>query len=189
MPQYLPTARGFDEFLGYVGGAETYWSKVAMPGGYLDFMYADAECYNRQQNENWDDYSTTFYGQKAVDAILSHDYSSQPMFFYFASQSAHEPFGDSYRADWVDGLNSSLVDAHIVEYIEDNVVGALRQQLFMSLFMLDKVVGDIVQAFREVGQLDNTYIIVSSDNGGCYLNGGRDSPLRGTKASLWEGEL
>ena len=36
-------------------------------------------------------------------------------------------------------------------------------------------------------QLDNTYFIFASDNGGCPTAGGRNYPLRGTKGSLFEG--
>ena len=42
-------------------------------------------------------------------------------------------------------------------------------------------------ALDEVKQLDNSYIIFASDNGGCPSGGGRNYPLRGTKGSLFEG--
>ena len=35
--------------------------------------------------------------------------------------------------------------------------------------------------------LPRTYIIFASDNGGCYLGGGKNAPLRGTKATILEG--
>ena len=35
--------------------------------------------------------------------------------------------------------------------------------------------------------LDNTYIIFASDNGGCPASGGKNTPLRGSKGTLFEG--
>ncbi len=37
------------------------------------------------------------------------------------------------------------------------------------------------------GVLEDTIIVMASDNGGCPAGGGRNYPLRGTKGSLFEG--
>jgi arylsulfatase A-like enzyme len=57
----------------------------------------------------------------------------------------------------------------------------------MSLSILDSAVESIVDALTDKGIMDNTYVIFSSDNGGCYGGGGKNGPLRGTKGSLFEG--
>ncbi|KAJ1423510.1 alkaline-phosphatase-like protein [Ochromonadaceae sp. CCMP2298] len=57
----------------------------------------------------------------------------------------------------------------------------------MALVLLDTAVAKIVHALEEAGQLHNTFIVFSSDNGGCAGAGGQNGPLRGTKGSLFEG--
>lgn len=52
---------------------------------------------------------------------------------------------------------------------------------------LDKTIGNLVETLEEGGWMDNTIIIVASDNGGCPVNGGTNYPLRGLKHSYWEG--
>lgn len=52
---------------------------------------------------------------------------------------------------------------------------------------LDKTIGNLVNFLDAEGWLDNSIIVVASDNGGCPLKGGSNYPLRGIKHSYWEG--
>lgn len=52
---------------------------------------------------------------------------------------------------------------------------------------LDKTIGRLVDHLDEAGWLENSIIVVASDNGGCPSFGGSNHPLRGVKASYWEG--
>lgn len=52
---------------------------------------------------------------------------------------------------------------------------------------VDEGVANVTAALRETGQLDNTIIVVTSDNGGLFFVGGFNYPLRGAKASAFEG--
>jgi arylsulfatase A-like enzyme len=45
----------------------------------------------------------------------------------------------------------------------------------------------VVSALDTAGMLDNTLVVFASDNGGCFYGGGKNGPLRGTKATLFEG--
>ncbi len=108
-PKYLPTARGFDYFLGFLDGHNYYWSKRdPLADGYFDFMYSDTDCYNIYNGADRDTYSTTLYAEKAVDAINTHDFDSNPMFLYFAPQAAHDPFTD-YDGTYPDGLTAEHI--------------------------------------------------------------------------------
>ena len=57
----------------------------------------------------------------------------------------------------------------------------------MALYLMDKAVSKVTNALELRGMMNNTYIIFSSDNGGCHAGGGKNGPLRGTKGSLFEG--
>lgn len=196
-PQMLPTARGFDQFLGFLDGSTYYWSKRNPSSDkFYDIMQADASCYELYSGADLGDYSTNLYARKAVAAIKAHDYTSNPMFMYFAAQAVHDPFVDdssekvsdgSLAYGHPDGLEAAEVGDEGYRAVLDGVVGGKRQQYAMALLILDRAVGDIRDALSDAGQLDNSFLIFTSDNGGCYSAGGKNGPLRGTKGSLWEG--
>ncbi len=52
---------------------------------------------------------------------------------------------------------------------------------------LDHTIGDLVDYLETNGWMENSIIVVASDNGGCPSIGGSNYPLRGIKHSYWEG--
>jgi arylsulfatase A-like enzyme len=154
----LPTARGFDYFLGYLGGATYYWSKEdADHPNVIDFMYANKECYSGYNGSDMNRYSTLLYQDKSIDIINNHDYSSTPLFLYLAFQGVHDPFGDdAFRSD---GLTITDMTRVVYEYVMQNIVGTKRQQYALALYMIDSAVQRIYSTLDDVGQLDNTYLI------------------------------
>lgn len=92
-PHHLPTARGFDFFLGYLGGQSYYWSKRDPTDSvFKDLLYANIDCYAPYNGSDVHKYSTFLYRDKAVDIIENHDYSNSPMFLYLAFQAVHDPY-------------------------------------------------------------------------------------------------
>jgi arylsulfatase B/arylsulfatase I/J len=184
-PQFLPTARGFDYFVGYVSSSAYYWSKkdVFFPK-YQDLLASDSDCY---QPYLWDDkheYSTWMYRDKAIRAIEAHN-KADPMFMYISLTAVHNPFGD--LENHFDGLTESDVGYDAWNQVQNNVIGGNRKQYAMSLYLMDSAVSDVYEALENKGIADFTFIIFASDNGGCFTSGGKNGPLRGTKGSLYEG--
>ena len=64
---------------------------------------------------------------------------------------------------------------------------AHRTQIAASLLALDWSVERIVRALREKDMWKRTVLVVASDNGGCWAQGGSNMPLRGGKHFLFEG--
>jgi arylsulfatase B len=76
---HLPTHRGFDSYLGYLSGAQSYTS--------------DDRWANGGPLSNNTSYSSQLYGDLAVDLIHSHP-KSEPFFLYLAWQAVHSPYDD-----------------------------------------------------------------------------------------------
>lgn len=184
-PLYLPTARGFDDFIGYVNGENYYWSKRSPDyPEHVDFMQADADCYYPYNGSDIHTYSTTFYTNHALDIIEKHS-SDESMLLYLAFQAVHNPFTDYGKH--LDGLPDSYLPDSILDSVNTDIVGRMHQEYVKSLYLLDSSIGQIKSKLEETGLMDNTYIVFISDNGGCYLGGGKNGPLRGSKGSLFEG--
>eukprot|EP01035_Chromulina_nebulosa_P034545 gene34545-46357_t len=86
-PEMLPTARGFDHYIGYLNGQNYYWSKkYPLESEYTDFLYADGSCYSCYNESDTQTYSTFLYRDKAIQAIHAHDFNADPMFMYLSVQ-------------------------------------------------------------------------------------------------------
>lgn len=53
----------------------------------------------------------------------------------------------------------------------------------LSSFQIER----IVNGLDDVGMMNDTLVIVASDNGGCPSSGGSNFPFRGFKHTLFEG--
>jgi arylsulfatase A-like enzyme len=120
-------------------------------------------------------YSTHLYASSAVSLIRAHD-PATPLFLYLAFQAVHSP--DQVPQQYIDPYNATIADPK-------------RRTFAGMLSCLDEAVGNVTAALRAAGMLDNTVIVLVSDNGGpTNLDEGTFSnnfPLRGGKHSLWEG--
>ena len=190
-PRYLPTARGFDTFFGYLNGESYYWSKRNPDHTvFHDLLYSTEECYTAYKEEDMHDYSTFLYRDKAKEIIEEHANSSdnKSLFMYLALQAVHDPFVDIGLHE--SGMPIEYLDYDVYSKIVDKetgVVGRKRRQYAMALSVMDSAIADIIDTLDKTGMLSNTVIIFSSDNGGCFGSGGKNGPLRGTKGSMFEG--
>jgi arylsulfatase A-like enzyme len=159
--EYLPTRRGFDHQYGHYNGALDYFTHVRDAG--FDWHRDDRE--SRDEG-----YSTHLLAREAVKLIERHDIS-RPLFLYVAFNAVHAPHQvpEKYKAPY-----GQLKEP--------------RRTYAGMLAALDEAVGQIVEAVGRKGIRNETLFLFSSDNGGpapgqVTSNG----PLRGAKASLYEG--
>jgi arylsulfatase A-like enzyme len=186
-PKFLPTARGFDSWTGYANGENYYWSKKNPDyPQHSDFISANTTCYSPYSESDKHDYSTVFYTNKAVEIIENNGVDS-PLFLYVAYQAVHDPFIDYGKYDT--GIPDSYFEDSVLSQIRSSIVGKTRQEYAKALYLMDKGVGQIVDALDSAGMLDNSYVIFMSDNGGCMYGGGKNGPLRGSKGALFEGGI
>jgi arylsulfatase A-like enzyme len=185
--------------MGYQSGSTRYWSKQCPNAHhsakrddddgdtnyFIDLMYGDGSCYSGYDGSDLHKYSTYLYRDKAIKIINKHNYDDKSLFLHVSFQAVHDPFEDNGKYE--SGVPKTYVGSSMYKMILKHVVGRKRRQYAMSLYLMDEAIGKIAKAVDKVGQLDNTYFIFTSDNGGCYTAGGRNGPLRGNKGTLFEG--
>lgn len=175
---HTPTFRGFETFYGFYGGAEDYYTHSTGKGkkAVTDLRRDSSEfCGLGCSQVPFGDvgrYSTDLFTEEAVHLITSHDVST-PLFLYLAYQAVHGPISPPAR-------------------LRRRYVGAFpnnpkRRKFAAVLSGVDDGVGSITAALRGKGMYENTFLVVTTDNGGSFKHGGSNWPLRAGKGTIWEG--
>jgi arylsulfatase I/J len=124
--------------------------------------------------------STTAFAARAVallraQAALGAD--APPLFLYVAFQDTHVPL--------------EAPPELIARCMANNATGGdtSRATICGMALLLDEAIGNITAVLAETGLDKNTILIAHSDNGGPVEGGffNNNFPLRGGKASLWQG--
>ena len=179
--EYTPTYRGFDTFYGYYNADEDYFTHSCGGDAYIDpktkkRMHPHGVDFRNNKDpiltENGT-YSTNLFTSAIERTILSHDADTGPFFVYAAYQSVHGPLEvpDSY----LEGCRS---------------IPYQNRQIFCGMMKaLDEGINNITKTLEKKGYLDNTILILTTDNGGQTAKGSSNWPLRGNKATVFEGGL
>jgi arylsulfatase A-like enzyme len=165
----VPNARGFDEFVGFPGGAHPYrWSK-------------NSKLEHNGTLIKTDKHFTDVFADEAIRFIKEK--KDQPFFCYLAFNAVHGPLraekrdADSARPDWL-------------KKYEDWGVEQPRRDYNAVMSHADNRVGDVLDTLDEVDLTENTLVIYLSDNGGItHTYPSNNGPLRGGKGESWEGGL
>mmetsp|Transcript_19876 Transcript_19876/g.63275 ORF Transcript_19876/g.63275 Transcript_19876/m.63275 type:complete len:352 (+) Transcript_19876:81-1136(+) len=116
-------------------------------------------------------YEELLFKQEALRVIRSHPSPAYPLFLYYASHIAHQPY--EVPAEY-------LARFSFIGHPERRVYHAM-------VACLDDVISELVSAFRARGLWEDTLMVASSDNGGPIAAAANNFPLRGGKYSDWEG--
>ncbi|XP_071452604.1 arylsulfatase B-like [Hetaerina americana] len=180
--EYTPIYRGFDSHYGYWNGYHDYYDHT------VEATFRPWRGYDmrRDLDVDWDavgQYSTDLFTAEAVRTILNHDTTSaeaRPLFMYIAHLAPHSGNED-------DPLQAPEDARARVDHIKD----AHRRSYAAMVSKLDDSVGEVMDALRRKGMLENSIVLFMSDNGapthGIHFNKGSNYPLRGMKQSPWEG--
>ncbi|OYN95831.1 arylsulfatase A-like enzyme [Propionibacteriaceae bacterium ES.041] len=140
---------------------------------------------------------TSFLGEQARDFIGAEGAADQPFFCMLAFNAVHNfcwqlPADELARRglppyeDWQPG------EVAYGEWYDDAIQPNLahgRDYYLAQLELMDAEIGKVLDLLDETGQADDTIVIYLTDNGGSTCNYGDNTPLRGTKYSLWEGGI
>jgi len=178
--KFRPTRRGFDEYFGFLFGANTYIDpqatdvKNARPGG------GEANpawprnprnpVYRNQAPVEETSYLTDAFAREAVAFIERH--KQEPFFLYAPFNAPHTP------------LQATRKYTDRFAHIKDE-----RRQVYAAMVSaLDDAVGEILKKLRETGLEQNTLVVFASDNGcATYTEACTNDPLRFGKLTHLEG--
>lgn len=177
--QFWPTEHGFDSFFGHTGGCVDFFT----------CRYANRpDWYRGQKLVETDGYATDVITEEAVRRIrdASGAKGDRPWYIHVAYNAPH--FGKAWDEENETPLNTMQpkpADLEKVRSIQD----PLRRSFAAKVVGMDAGIGKILAALDSTGQADDTLVIFMTDHGGDPKYGGSNQPLRGGKATLFEGGL
>jgi len=162
--QHHPMSRGFQEFFGFLGGANPYFPQS--PKGTVPRILRGKEDANERT------YLTEAFGREAAAFIDRH--KKQPFFLYLAFNATHGP------------MQAMKSDLERFATIKDET----RRIHAAKTSVLDAAVGRVLEQLRSAGLAENTLIVFFNDNGGpTDVNASSNAPLRGVKGETREGGI
>jgi arylsulfatase A-like enzyme len=161
--EYRPMKRGFDEFYGTLGNTPYYH-----PAKFVDSRVSS----NVQKVTDDGFYTTDAYAGRVVDWLQIH--KDEPWFLYLPFNAQHGPLQAPQK--YLDRF--------------PQIQNENRRTFAAVMSAMDDAVGRVLAKLRELGQEENTLIVFLSDNGGpTRLTTSSNGPLRGVKATTWEGGI
>jgi len=156
---HLPNERGFDEFVGFLGGGMPYLPDK--PG----VVWRDGNPVEKSE------YLTDMFGREAAEFVgRNHD---RPFFLYLCFNAPHTPL--------------EATDRHLQRHAHIEEPG--RRYYAAMVSAMDDNVGRVLDALRCHGLENDTLIFFLSDNGGAPQNWSDNDPLRSGKYELYEGGI
>jgi arylsulfatase A-like enzyme len=193
LQRFLPRARGFHTFYGFVNTGIDYFTHE---------RYGVASMYRDDQPTTADKgtYCTDLFRREAVRFLKQ--YHRRPFFLYLPFNAPHNASNldpkirsgaqatDEYRAKYPDLLAKAGDVKRDTRYAKNTWVrnsASRRLEYLAAITAMDDAVGEVLQLLDKFDVADDTIVIFLSDNGG---GGGSDNrPLRGGKGRMFEGGI
>ena len=171
-PAFGPLKSGYDEFFGPMSGGVDYFTHCSNNGTH-DLYFGEAE-------HAEEGYLTDLLSRRSVDYVrrmAEPARHGQPFFLSLHYTAPHWPWETRDDSDLAQQVKSNLF------HLDGGNIHTYRRMIHH----MDEGIGWVVEALRETGQLDNTLIVFTSDNGGERFSD--NWPLVGGKMDLTEGGI
>ncbi len=163
---FHPLKRGFDHFLGFRGGARSYFPYEEEPADPLNRLEFNFKNFRERPG-----YLTDALADGAVSFMEKN--REAPFFIFLSFNAVHTP---------MDALESDLNQF-------PSLVGTRKKVAAMTLAM-DRACGKILDKLTELNLDSNTIVVFTNDNGGpTDRNASSNYPLSGTKSTYLEGGI
>lgn len=164
----LPNERGFDHFHGFLGDMMDDYFTHRREGH--NYMYLNDRLIDPEGH------ASDLFATWSAEYIARQAKNDDPFFLYLAFNAPHTPLQPP--AEWLARVNE-----------RDPSLPEKRAKLIALIEHMDHNVGRVIAALRESGQLENTLIVFTSDNGGDRGAMANNGPTRGAKGDMFEGGL
>jgi arylsulfatase A-like enzyme len=159
--KFNPVNRGFQDYFGFLGGAHPY---IAMAKGHKGIFRGLKEVEEKE-------YLTDAFDREALAFLDKH--GKEPFFLYLAYNAVHGPL--------------QATDKYLNRF--PNIQDQKRKTYAGMLSAMDDSIGKVLAKLRDLNLEEDTLIFFISDNGGPPVNASNNGPLRGYKATTWEGGI
>ena len=171
-PTFGPLRSGYDEFFGPMAGGVDYFTHCASSGAH-DLWVGEEE----QPHEG---YLTDLISRQAVDFVErmgQGERAADPFFLSLHYTAPHWPWETREDHARAAEVKDNLFHLH----------GGNIHTYQRMIHHMDEGIGWVIDALKKTGQLDNTLIVFTSDNGGERFSD--NWPLVGGKMDLTEGGI
>ena len=168
-PHFGPLRSGYEEFFGPMAGGVDYFTHCDSRGTH--------DLYEGAEASKAEGYLTDLLSRRAVDYVDRMAKGDAPFFLSLHYTAPHWPWETREDADRAPAVKDNLFD----------LAGGNIHVYRRMIHHMDEGIGWIVEALRKNGQLDNTLIVFTSDNGGERFSD--NWPLVGGKMDLTEGGI
>ncbi len=180
-PHFSPILSGYEEFFGPMSGGVDYFTHCDSRGVHDLWAHGIAEPAEANKAGSVSEitregYLTDLLSAQAVD-FVKRQRADQPFFLSLHYTAPHWPWESRDDADVAVSAASNLFHTH----------GGSIHTYRKMIGHMDEGIGQIVAQLRAQGQLDNTLIVFTSDNGGERFSD--NWPLVGGKMDLTEGGI
>ncbi len=201
----FPLNHGFDSFYGFSGGRKHYM--VHNEKAEAKFMRAkrrnkrkgqslqQGPMWHNREQQDVEGYSTELFGEQARQFLKQN--RDKPFFLQLAFNAVHnfthqlpEEYLDAHKLkgyrDW-DPNTEEYYDWYQEGRRPNNPEG--RAHYLGQLHYLDREIGRVLDTLRELKLDRNTVVVYIGDNGGSTPIYADNTPLRGSKYTLYEGGI
>ena len=175
-----PTCRGYDHFNGFYSAASDYYTHTVGAGYDYRFDFnTDFNASGVYTTEKVTSAVQAWIHNEVATAVATNGAAAAAADLKTFAMVMHEAVHGPLEAPmhFIDGACRALVpEDHPSRLVYCGMVRAM-----------DESVGNITQTYKDLNLWDSTLVIMSADNGGNPGDGGSNFPLRGNKATTWEG--
>jgi len=180
-PMFWPTEHGFDSFFGHTAGCVDFFT----------LCYGrEPDWYRGRELVKAEGYATDVITEEAIGLLRRHASRSgedgKPLYLHLSYNAPHFGKGwDDAKQTTENVMQPKPEDLRKVSGISD----PLRRAFAAKVIGLDESIGRLLHELDELSMTENTIVIFMTDHGGDPVYGGSNLPLRGVKATLFEGGL